>query len=128
MAFLGFGRRNRRDREHSVRRDAAFSALILFGLALPFLPWPGDRMTRIAVKFQTGEMQTPENFTTRTTHTICTALSAALSYTDPASGEYIRIDCGRRNSAPSAEASPTRRPITLAGAEGIEPATVVPAP
>ena len=127
MTFFGRGRRFQQDRKRSVRRDAALSALILFGLAAPFLPLPGDRMTRIAVRFQTGDMPAPENFTTRTTHSICTALSAALSYSDPSTGEYVRIDCGRRGSTPAPSVAIAPRasdPVTLADADSIGPATI----
>ena len=75
---------------------AAVGSLLAFlGLALPFIPLPGDQATRIAVEFRTAEMAAPRSFTARTTGNICYALAAAMAYDDPANGRFTRIDCGR---------------------------------
>ena len=79
-------------------RSAAKSLLVFVGLALPFIPVPGDRITPIAVQFRTVDMAAPTSFTARTTTSICVVLAAAMAYEDPASGAYTRIDCGRSDT------------------------------
>jgi hypothetical protein len=76
-------------------RVAAASLLGFLGLALPFIPVPGDRITPIAVEFRTADMATPASFTASTRTSICVVLAASMAYEDPASGGYTRIDCGR---------------------------------
>ena len=76
-------------------RLAAGSLLVLFGLALPFIPLPGDHITRIAIKFRTEARAEPRSFTADTSANICTVLAAALAYDDPTSGGFTRIDCGK---------------------------------
>jgi hypothetical protein len=75
-------------------RVAAWSLVVFLGLALPFIPVPGDRITRIAVQFRTAEMTQPASFTARTASSNCQALAASMAYEDPTSGGYTRIDCG----------------------------------
>jgi hypothetical protein len=79
-------------------RSAATSLLVFFGLALPFIPIPGDRITPIAVQFRTTDMAAPARFTASTTTSICVVLAASMAYEDPASGNYTRIDCGGRDT------------------------------
>ena len=99
-------------------RIAAGSLLILLGLGLPFLPVPGDRVTKIAVQFRTAEMAQPAGFTARTKSSICRALAAALAYEDPAGGGYTRIACGHPATSDVAQAAKE-----VVGAGGIEPPT-----
>ncbi len=99
-------------------RVAAGSLLVLFGLALPFLPVPGDRITRIAVEFRTADMAQPASFSARTKSSICRTLAAAMAYEDPASGGFTRIDCGHRTTSDAARAAKE-----VVGAGGIEPPT-----
>ena len=75
-------------------RVAAGSLLVFLGLALPFIPVPGDRITRVVVQFRTADMTAPARFTARTKSSTCKVLAAAMAYEDPASGGYTRIDCG----------------------------------
>ncbi|MGA3306540.1 MAG: hypothetical protein ABSC26_11145 [Stellaceae bacterium] len=74
-------------------RDIAVSLLILLGLAVPFVPVPGDRMTQMEVRFHTRGMAAPQAFSTRTDHSICAVMSSALAFEDPQTGEYTRISC-----------------------------------
>jgi len=74
-------------------RDIAISLAVLVALALPFMPVPGDHMTRMEVRFNTGAAA-PRAFNTRTLHSICTVAAAALAYEDPQTGQYTRITCG----------------------------------
>ena len=74
--------------------EAALSLLVLMGLALPFTPLPGDRLTRIAVEFRTPAMREPAHFSTLTKRSFCLALAATLNYGDPQQGDFTRIACG----------------------------------
>lgn len=74
---------------------AAWLLLALFGLALPFIPIPGDHTTRIVVQFRQAEMAAPTRFTAHTTASICQVLAAAMDFEDRANGTYTHIGCGR---------------------------------
>ncbi len=78
----------------SAGRDLAISLLVLLILAIPFVPVPGDHVTRVDVRFHTSSMAAPRAFTARTLHSICTVMAAALAYNDPHTGQYTRISCG----------------------------------
>lgn len=77
----------------SGARDMIIATLLLLVLALPFLPIPGDGATQMRVHFRTGDMAQPRDFTTETSRSICTVMAAALTYEDPATGEYARVAC-----------------------------------
>ena len=80
-------------------RGAALSFVVMLGLAVPFIPVPGDHVNRIAVQFQTGAMATPASFTARTKNSICRVLAIVLAYENPTEGGYTRIVCGRRGAS-----------------------------
>jgi hypothetical protein len=86
---VGFGR-------HVGIPEATLGLLVLIGLALPFVPVPGEHVTRIAVRFQTADMRQPSSFITHTSSNICYVLSTILSYQDPGSGEFVQVNCGKR--------------------------------
>lgn len=73
--------------------EPTLSFIVFLGLALPFLPLPGDGMTRMEVHFRTGEMRRPHSFSADTKRSICQVMSAALAFEDRATGEYTRITC-----------------------------------
>ncbi|HXP12409.1 MAG TPA: hypothetical protein VN795_02025 [Stellaceae bacterium] len=77
----------------SSGRDIAVSLFILLGLAVPFVPVPGDRETQMEVRFHTSGMAAPHAFSTQTRHSICAVMSTALAFEDPRTGEYTRISC-----------------------------------
>lgn len=79
--------------------EAALALVVAFGLAVPFMPIPGERPTRIAVRFQTADMAQPSSFIVHTSATICHVLSAFLSYEDPTTGEFVQINCGKKADA-----------------------------
>src|SRR6185437_12855273 len=64
----------------SNARDIALSLLVLLGLALPFLPVPGDGTTRMHVLFHTGAMNHPRDFSVTTTRSVCELMAAALAF------------------------------------------------
>ena len=73
--------------------DIVLSLLVVLGLALPFLPIPGDMRTRMEVRFQAPGMAAPRSFDVATTMSACTVLAHALEYDDAATGHYTRIAC-----------------------------------
>jgi hypothetical protein len=86
---------------HLVRRhigipEATLAAVVMIGLAIPFVPIPGEHSTRIAVRFQTADMARPGGFTVHISSNICHVLSALLSYQDPPTGEFVQITCGQK--------------------------------
>jgi hypothetical protein len=88
--------------------EAVLSLFVLTGLALPFIPLPGDHLTRIAVEFRTPTMSESARFSARTKRSICLALEATMSFGDPRQGEFTRIDCGSARAPapiPAARAS-----------------------
>jgi hypothetical protein len=85
---------------HSAYRDAAILLVIGLGLAVPFLPVPGDHMTDIAVRFRDAGMSVPHRFTGRTLESICRVLAATLSYDDRKGGDFTRFDCAVRPRGP----------------------------
>jgi hypothetical protein len=76
--------------------EASLALVVAAGLAIPFVPIPGEHSTRIAVRFQTADMPRPGSFTVHTSSNICRVLSTLLSYADASSGEFVQIDCGRK--------------------------------
>jgi hypothetical protein len=76
--------------------EATLALAVAVGLALPFVPVPGEHITRIAVRFQTADMARPNSFIVHTSSNICYVLSALLSYQDPATGEFVQVNCGKR--------------------------------
>lgn len=75
-------------------RDLLVGALLLIPLALPFLPVPGDGAARMKVHFRTAAMAQPRHFSTETSRSTCAIMAAALTYENPATGEYTRVACG----------------------------------
>ena len=76
--------------------EATLALVVAIGLALPFVPVPGEHTTRIAVRFQTANMPRPGSFIVHTSSNICYVLSALLSYQDLASGAFVQVNCGKR--------------------------------
>ncbi len=80
--------------DSSGGRDLAISLVALLALAMPFLSFPGDHLTRMEVRFHGSGMAAPRAFTARTLRSVCTVMAAALAYDDPKTGRYTRIRCG----------------------------------
>jgi hypothetical protein len=75
------------------RGDIVLSLLVVLGLALPFLPLPGDMGTRMEVRFRAPGMEAPRSFGVNTTMSACAVLARSLEYDDPATGHFTRIAC-----------------------------------
>lgn len=81
------------ERYWSNRTELALSLLVFLGLALPFMPLPGDARTHAEVRFHTSDMSEPRSFAASTTRSVCSVLAAALDYDDPATGNFTTITC-----------------------------------
>jgi hypothetical protein len=81
--------------DHSVfgRNDILLSFVLAMGLALPFLPVPGDRATRMEVQFRGSGMAEPHAFSANTSLSNCSIMASALAYENPATGTFTRITC-----------------------------------
>ena len=75
-------------------RDLLLGTLVLIPLALPFMPVPGDGAAHMKVHFRTAAMATPHYFATETSRSTCAIMAAALTYENPATGEYTHVACG----------------------------------
>ncbi len=97
----------------AVVSQATISFVVLLGLAIPFIPFPTDHLTRIAVRFRTSDMTQPSSFTVHTHHAVCVVLSAVMSYEDPETGEFTRVDCGKDAEAiaPQIRAERLAKPV-----------------
>ncbi len=79
--------------------EAGLALVVAAGLAVPFVSLPGEHPTRIAVRFQTADMARPGSFIVHTSSSICHVLSWLLTYEDPATGEFVQINCGKEAAA-----------------------------
>lgn len=97
--------------------EAGLALLVAVGLAIPFVPVPGEHPTRIAVRFRTSDMPRPGSFIVHTSSNICHVLAALLSYEDPTTGEFVQINCGKEAAALAKQiraeraANPTTVPV-----------------
>lgn len=78
---------------HMIRNalNAAASFIVFLGLALPFIPVPGDNLTRIHVRFLARGMARPRFFTAVTYHSICAVMAPAMAFEDQKTGQFTRI-------------------------------------
>jgi hypothetical protein len=79
--------------DRTVLGELVAAGLVLTALALPFLHVPGDGTARMWVNFRTTEMAKAKAFSTETSRSVCTVMAAALSYENPTTGEFTRVDC-----------------------------------
>lgn len=79
--------------------EAGLALAVAAGLALPFVPVPREHPTRIAVRFWSQDMARPASFIVHTSSNICYVLSRLVSYRNPATGEFVQIDCGKKADA-----------------------------
>jgi hypothetical protein len=79
----------------STARAIALSLPVFLGLALPFLPVPGDGAARMHVHFHTAGMAAPRAFSATTTRSICAVMAAALAFENHETGAYTRVTCAR---------------------------------
>lgn len=68
--------------------------LVFLGLAVPFIPVPGDRTTPIRVEFRVPGMAHAAGFHARTSRSTCAVLSAILSFRNTPKGDFVRVACG----------------------------------
>ncbi|HZB91724.1 MAG TPA: hypothetical protein VE397_09800 [Stellaceae bacterium] len=77
----------------STARDLVAALLVLTALALPFLPFPGDGLARMKVHFRADAREKPQLLSTETSRSVCVVMAAALSYDDPETGAFTRVNC-----------------------------------
>ena len=99
-------------RRHTGFLEATLALIVAFGLVLPFLRLPGEHPTRIAVRFQTGDMPRPGGFTVHISSSVCYVMRAILSYQDPSSGEFVQISCGKRAESLAPQIRAERAAVT----------------
>ncbi len=73
--------------------NMAVSSVLLAGLALPLMPIPGDGPTRINVVFHNEGMDRQQKFSTQVSRSLCHVVQVTMSYEDPDTGDYARVDC-----------------------------------
>jgi hypothetical protein len=77
----------------SNRTEFVLSLLIFLGLALPFMPMPGDTRAYAQIRFHNSETQEPRSFAASTTRSVCSVLAVALDYDDPETGNFTTVTC-----------------------------------
>ena len=79
--------------KRSSFHDITAVALVLAVLAVPVMHLVSDA-ARMHIKFRTPEMAKPQTFTTDTSRSVCTLMAATLTYENPDTGAFTRVDCG----------------------------------
>jgi hypothetical protein len=77
----------------STLHDMVAGTLILLALALPFVPTLGDGSARMKVHFRAAEGEAARVFSANTSRRVCSAMAAALSYDNPDTGAFTRVNC-----------------------------------
>jgi hypothetical protein len=77
----------------SMLRDLIGSGLVIAALSLPLLPVPGDGTARMRVNFRNDGDQKARSFTRETSRSVCSVMAAALTYENPDTGAFARVDC-----------------------------------
>jgi hypothetical protein len=75
------------------RRDLVLSLAVFVGLALPLVPVPGDGLTRVDVRFRTGDMAGPHAFSVETKRSTCQVIEKVLAFENPETGEFAQVSC-----------------------------------
>ncbi|HXY98963.1 MAG TPA: hypothetical protein VEI03_03115 [Stellaceae bacterium] len=79
--------------KRTTLRDLAAGVFVTLALALPFLHLPGDGAARMKVHFRSDDGGRARVLSTETSRSLCTVMAAALSYDDPATGAFTRVNC-----------------------------------
>jgi hypothetical protein len=93
MAAEGPMIRTRASRDPFNWRERVTATMIVVGLALPFIPVPGDGMARMkAVRLDEATTH-PVKVTTQAPRSVCEVLAFSLAYENPETGAYTRVAC-----------------------------------
>jgi hypothetical protein len=83
----------RTSRESLNWRERLVATMIVIGLALPFVPVPGDGMAHMkAVRREEAGMH-PVKVDTQAPKSVCKVLAFSLAYENPETGAYTRVAC-----------------------------------
>ncbi|HXA72089.1 MAG TPA: hypothetical protein VNW24_16655 [Stellaceae bacterium] len=66
---------------------------IVAGLALPFIPVPGDGMAHMKAVRREEATTEPVKVTTQAPRSVCAVLAFSLAYENPETGAYTRVAC-----------------------------------
>ncbi len=74
-------------------RERITAILVVLGLALPFVPVPGDGLARMNIAHRSDTALKPAEFTTQAPLSVCMVLAYSLDYENPETGGYTHIAC-----------------------------------
>jgi hypothetical protein len=85
--------RTRPSREPLNWRERLLATAIVMGLALPFIPVPGDGMAHMKAVRRDEATTQPVKVATQAPRSVCAVLAFSLAYEDPETGAYTRVAC-----------------------------------
>lgn len=74
-------------------RERLAAVLVVLGLALPFVPVPGDGVARMNIAHRSETALKSAQFTTQAPLSVCMVLAYSLDYENPETGGYTHIAC-----------------------------------
>ena len=85
--------RTRPSREPLNWKERLLATSIVVGLALPFIPVPGDGMAHMKAVRREEARTEPVKVATQAPRSVCEVLAFSLAYEDPETGGYTRVNC-----------------------------------
>jgi len=85
--------RTRPSREPLNWRECLLATAIVMGLALPFIPVPGDGMAHMKAVRRDEATTQPVKVATQAPRSVCAVLAFSLAYENPETGAYTRVAC-----------------------------------
>jgi len=85
--------RTRPSREPLNWRERLLATAIFAGLALPFIPVPGDGMAHMKAVRRDEAATPPVKVSTQAPRSVCEVLAFSLAYENPETGAYTRVAC-----------------------------------
>jgi len=85
--------RTRPSREPLNWRERLLATAIVMGLALPFIPVPGDGMAHMKAVRRDEATTQPVKVATQAPRSVCAVLAFSLAYENLETGAYTRVAC-----------------------------------
>jgi hypothetical protein len=85
--------RTRPSREPLNWRERLLATAVVMGLALPFIPVPGDGMAHMKAVRRDEATTQPVKVATQAPRSVCAVLAFSLAYENPETGAYTRVAC-----------------------------------
>ena len=85
--------RTRPSREPLNWRERLLATAIVMGLALPFIPVPGDGMAHMKAVRRDEATTQPVKVATQAPRSVCAVLAFSLAYENHETGAYTRVAC-----------------------------------